>query len=204
MRMLSLAWKNCLEVNSKMLKDRIQVMDEGFQVMKGPEEGREIYYGEFSLEDDPEEEIRLISTEYWNPVKTFVQRVEHPRSFIKVVEKENGLEVDNHSFYFAGNSKRKSELSITDKPARKYGKKAHLVTIEWIDCSPERISNRYIYLQGRKGERFYFLRDYIEPLDPNSRHLIDQYVYTVPDDEDEADFSIVTEPILREKYRIIT
>ena len=186
-----------------MLKDRIQITDTGFRVMRGPDENTEVFYGEFSLRMRPEERGAAVPTRYWSAMDTFEQKIDRQRVYICVEEKKNGEVTDRHCFYFSGGCP-KSLLSITDRPARKYGKGARLITIRWPDGSPEPISSRYIYLEGRKGERFYFLRDFIEPLDADSKTPQDQYVYLVPEDEDGEAYTVRTDPVLREKYTITT
>ena len=72
-----------------MLKDRAQITETGFRVLKGPEENAEVYYGEFTLKTGPKEIVTDKRTRYWSSVDAFEQRIEQQRIFICVQEKKD-------------------------------------------------------------------------------------------------------------------
>lgn len=58
-----------------MLKDRVQITESGFKVFH-ENETRELFYGFFTLKDDPDEDAEMQPTSYWDPVNTFVIPIE--------------------------------------------------------------------------------------------------------------------------------
>lgn len=86
-----------------MLKDRVQITESGFKVFH-ENETRELFYGFFTLKDDPDEDAEMQPTSYWDPVNTFVIPIEKKQCFVEVAEKENGRIVERYRFYFSKTS----------------------------------------------------------------------------------------------------
>lgn len=185
-----------------MLKDRITVTSVGFQVLqeKG-RENRKLYYGEFSLKDRRDADISLQEIRYWDPADAYETLLKKPKCYILVVEKEDGAVVESHRFFFSV-SRSKANLRISVKPKRRYGKNAHMITIEWVECNAEPINSQYIYLTDRDGEKYYFLKELIQPLEPDGKHLVDQYIFTVPDGHKADEYFVEVDPLVRQKYSV--
>ncbi|MDO4322288.1 MAG: hypothetical protein Q4C61_07145 [Lachnospiraceae bacterium] len=185
-----------------MLKDRIVRTAAGFQVLREKNgEDRQLYYGEFSLKDRRDADIPLREIRYWDPADAYETLIKKPKCYILVVEKENGEIVGSHRFFFSV-SRGKPTLRISIKPKRKYGKNAHMITIEWVECNAESINSQYIYLTDQDGEKYYFLKELIQPLEPDGKRLMDQYVFTVPEGHKPEEYYVEVDPLVREKYSI--
>jgi len=184
-----------------LLKDRVQITESGFKVFH-ENETRELFYGFFTLKDDPDEDAEMQPTSYWDPVNTFVIPIEKKQCFVEVAEKENGRIVERYRFYFSKN-KSKYELSITTKANHKYGKGAHIITIEWVNTTGEQINGKRIYLTNEAKEKFYFLTDVIYPIKPEAKKQMDQYVYIVPEGEDASMYYVEADEFVKDRYAII-
>lgn len=186
-----------------MLKDRVKITSSGFLVYPDTEteEQKTVCYGEFSLEDRPDQLPELKKTEYWYADTACSTRIEKNGCFIVVAEKSGDRVVDTYRFYFPQNALR-STLYVTTEENRKFGKNAYVITIEWPeDTEPEPINAQYIYLADKKGNRYYFLTDVIRPLKDSGKQY-DQYIYTVPDNLSAKDFFVEADPLIRGKYNI--
>ncbi len=183
------------------LKDRVQMTENGFKIFPDASLQRTLYFGEFSLKMGAEEDAVLSQIEYWEPIKNREIIPSRPKTFVEIAEKEGDIIVERHKFFFAGRG-GKNELIISRKRVKKYGKRAYMVTIEWKDCPSEPINSDYIYLTNDKNEKFYFLTEFIEAQEPDSNKLLDKYIYTVPEGEDENSFYVEVDPLVKNKYSV--
>lgn len=188
-----------------MLKDRFFRNGNFFYVSKeATDTKRELFYKFFSLEDDIENVEGLVPLKYWDPRAEQESRAKlDGGSYVLLAEKEGGRIVEKDWFY-ARLAEEKRGLRIGMKKARKYGKNAYKITIEWIsEEEAEAINSRYLYLYhaGRK-EKLYFLQELIAPLEPYGKKRVDEYVFELPDGDDLDDYSIWVEPIVMEQYQV--
>lgn len=184
-----------------MLKDRVTLTESGFRVFAEQGSKCRLYYKMFTLKDNTDDLGGMTEISYWDPVRT--SEIMIPKSsFILIAEKMDETITDIYRFYFAA-GKKKSQLAISVKPKSFYGKGACMITVEWVDCKGESIQSRYIYLKDRDGEKYHFLQDVIEPLKPDGKKLMDQYIFTVPRDHKLEDYVVEVDPLVREKYKIL-
>lgn len=94
-------------------------------------------------------------------------------------------------------------MSITTKANHKYGKGAHIITIEWVNTTGEQINGKRIYLTNEAKEKFYFLTDVIYPIKPEAKKQMDQYVYIVPEGEDASMYYVEADEFVKDRYAII-
>ena len=184
-----------------MLEQRVKRSGNRFQVLKESGTEREVYYGLFGLHQNPDEKISLKKIQYWDGANAFeVKLSTETDTCVRVLEKEGDRIVEQYEFYYtpydAGNELR---LSM-EKAHKKYGANAYLITIEWIECRSEPINSRHIYLENKEGERFYFLRDTIEAMNPNGKKLQDQYITRLPMNQSINDYRLVASSLVRQKY----
>lgn len=186
-----------------MLEQRVKRNGNRFQVLKEAGTTREVFYSLFQLEQNPNEAIPMKQIQYWDGANAFeVKLSTETDTCVRVIEKENGCIAEQYEFYYTPyESSRELRLSI-EKAHKKYGVNAHLITIEWIECRSEPINSQYIYMENREGERFYFLRETIEAMNPNGKRLLDQYITRLPEGHSIDDYKLVAAPLVHQKYVI--
>lgn len=142
--------------------------------------------------------------QHWNGAAAFeVKLSDEADTCVRVIEKEGERVVEKYEFYYTPyDTSRELRLSM-EKAKKIYGENAYLITVEWVECRSEPISSRYIFLENKEGERFYFLRDTIEAMDPDGRRLQDQYITRLPENHDIADYKLTAAPLLCQKYIIL-
>ncbi len=182
-----------------MLIDRIQTSSHGFYVRK-PEEDRKLAYGLYSAKEAPDYIPNTAETEYWEPVYQKTVKIDGKGCFVYLEESEDGEVVETARFYWPHD--KKTVLSIYTEPNDKYGKNAFVVTVEWTDGHAEPFNGEYIYLKDNSGDKYYFLKERIAPLDADDDPPIDQYVYIVPEGDDPARYKVDVMDLLREKYQV--
>lgn len=183
-----------------MLSDRIQKTGRGFSVIKesNTDEGRELFYGTYTLKESPDYIPELKEAEYWQPMKDCEIKIAGPGCFVYVVEKQFDETVEDTRFYWNA-SLEKPILSIKTVPAdRKYGDKAFKIVISWNNSDGEPINNEYIFLKSVSGEKFHFLRKLIGGIGKKE----DVYIYVVPEGDDPELYSVSVLPQIKQKYTI--
>ncbi|MCB7341847.1 hypothetical protein [Blautia obeum] len=187
-----------------MLKDRVKISDKIFSVFEDPKDkNKQAFYCEFTLRDTEEEQKEYKKIEYWQAGRTYGVSLESGKSmFIRVIEKSGEQILDTFCFYHSG-GRPQGELQFDIRPKRFYGRGAHMITVEWVDCEGEAINSQYIKLQNDDTkERYPFLKKCIEPMNPDGKKLQDKYVFVLPEGESLNDYSIWADPLVREKYKI--
>lgn len=187
-----------------MLKDRVRLSEKGFSVFQDSEDdGRRVFFRKFTLMDDGDEGETYQEIAYWQPGKLCETTLELGKScYISVVEKKNEQIVDTYCFFHSGGN-AKGELQITIKPKRFYGKGAHMITVEWVDCASEAINSKYIGLQNEETKEIYhFLNKYIEALNPDGKKLQDRYIFVLPEGYSLEQYTIWVDFLVKEKYKI--
>lgn len=186
-----------------MLEQRVKRNGNRFQVLKEAGTVRELYYGLFNLDQNPDEEITMKKMQYWDGANAFdVKLSNETDTCVRVVEKEDNRIVEQYEFYYTPYDIGKELRLSIEKAHKKYGANAHLITIEWIECRSEPISSRYIWLENTAGEKFYFLRDTIEAMNPGGKKLMDQYITRLPENQSIGDYKLVAAPLVQQKYVI--
>ena len=187
-----------------MLRERVKRNGNRFLVLQEAGTSRKVFYGVFQLEDNPEREIRMKQMQYWDGASAFeVALNPEVETCVRIIEKENGSTIEKYEFYYEPHATGR-ELRLSKERAKKeYGENAYLLTIEWIGCRAEPISSRYIYLENSDGEKFYFLRDTIEAMNPDGKRLMDQYITRLPESESIEDYRLVAAPLVHQKYSVI-
>ena len=179
-----------------MLKDRVQISEKGFRVIK-PEAERELYYKEFNLSTRPDDFEELIKMEYWNPAAPQDSDVENKR-FVMIVEKNGEDVVESYSFYFCL-QKSRPNMRITTKPIRNYGKGARVITIYWE--TREKINNYYIWLRKKNtGEKYLFLTEHFSPLSESK--MEDSYIFYPEEGVPEDHYEVAVDSLLQQKYQV--
>lgn len=188
-----------------MLKDRFFQNGNFFYVSKEKAATeKKLFYKFFSLEDDIENLEGVRPLNYWDPCAEQDSRVAlEANRYILLVEKE-GERVAEKDWFYAKAGDAGKGLVITVKKAKKYGKNAYMITIEWTsEEEAEAINSRYIYLYHTgKKEKLYFLQELIAPLDPYGKKRIDQYIFELPEADSLDDYDIRVEPIVRKQYQV--
>lgn len=187
-----------------MLRDRTYMSQKKLYVAKDvADSGRSLYYRIFTLADDIEEEQMLKPLPYWDPNDEKHTRLSLPDDqYVLLTEMENGLTVERYAFYNAV-SPGKLSLTFTVSKNLRYGRNAYLISIRWNgDEDPEPVNTRYVILKNGKGERLYFLREHLEPLDPYGGKRVDEYVLELPDGARLSDYTIDVHPLVKERYRV--
>lgn len=184
-----------------MLSERVKRNGNSFWVLRESGTSRELFYGLFQLEKNPEQEIHMLPMQYWDGARAFEVKLDiKMETCVRIIEKENGSTVEKYEFYYDPYETGR-ELRLSKERAKKeYGENAYLLTIEWIGCRAEPISSRYIYLENSDGEKFYFLRDTIEAMNPDGKRLMDQYITRLPEGESIEDYRLVAAPLVQQKY----
>lgn len=184
-----------------MLEQRVKRNGNRFQVLKEAGASREVFYGLFDLSQNPDEKITMKPMQYWDGANSFeIKLSTEADTCVRVVEKEEGRIVEQYEFYYTPyDISRELRLSM-EKAHKKYGVNAYLITIEWIECRSEPISSRYIYLENKEGEKFYFLRDIIEAMNPEGKKLQDQYITRLPENHSINDYKLMAAPLVHQKY----
>ncbi len=178
------------------LISRIHVTDKGFKLMPPEEEGREAFYGLFTLKDDPNVVPGLSGVAYWDLKNGFEQEIRKPESFVYLEERVGGKVVETSRFFYSKN-KRKGSLAYNIEKKRKYGPDAFLITITW-NSAPEPIHRTYVSLMDTRKNKFPFITDVIGK-DGSGE---DQYVFHAPDGDAPEDYRLVFSDLLRQKYVI--
>lgn len=185
-----------------MLKDRIELKEDGFQLYEDEKEsGRSAYYTTFSLKDTQIRKTQTNRIEYQSLDST-LQEVNN-KTFVCIWEMKEGEEVEEYSFYFT-NGHAKPKLGWKIERARPYGDNAYMITIEWMNHVGEEIHKSHIYLKNKKTEKkFAFLKEVISPLDKTSRELRDQYIILLPEGVRAEDLVIEGDELLQQKYLLV-
>ena len=188
-----------------MLKDRFFQNGNFFYVSKEKSDTeKQLFYKFFSLEDDIEDLEGLRPLNYWDPRAEQDSRVAlEMNRYILLVEKE-GERISEKDWFYAESGDAGKGLEITRKKAKKYGKNAYMITIEWTsEEEAEAINSRYIYLYHTgKKEKLYFLQELIAPLDPYGKKRMDQYIFELPETDSPDDYKIQVEPIVKKQYQV--
>ena len=182
-----------------MLTDRVQMSRQGFMVKKS-DENRQLAYGTYSAKEAPDFVPKTGSTEYWEPVHQKVVNLEGKGCFVYLEESLEGVVVETDRFYWQPGEK--PTLTIYTEPAYKYGKNAFMITVEWSDGRGEPFNGEYIYLIDNNGDKYYFLKERIAPLDAEDDPPVDLYIYIVPEGDDPARYKVDVSALLREKYQV--
>ncbi len=164
-----------------------------------------LYYGTFTLTDDPYTEPSLIEFPYWKLPESYELPIKE-NCFLYIAEKKEGRTVDSYRFFFRCNGSKPILSWSIDKmsPLRRFEPGAHEITIRWNRGSGERIRSEYIYLYPRNkpDEQYQFLSDYISPTESDAGTGIDRYVFFPGDGMQASDFRIGFAPLLLEKYDV--
>lgn len=188
-----------------MLKDRFFQNGKFFYVSKEKADtDKNLFYKFFSLEDDVENLENLEPMNYWDPRTEQESKVNLGKNcYVLLVEKERDKVCEKEWFYVNSEGACKG-LLITGKKAKKYGKNAYMITIEWTsEEEAEAINSRYIYLYHTgKKEKLYFLQELIAPLDPYGKKRIDQYIFELPEEECLDNYNVQVEPIVEKQYQV--
>lgn len=185
-----------------MLKERIRMTSDGFQILKEADSDRQASYGVYTLAQDPEtvpESMTPIS--YWDPLNAPEAKINGSYACVYVKEETAGKVVDEYRFIWVRGDK-KLQMSIDVSENRKYGNNAYMITITWDDSDGEKINHKYIFLKSRKtGDEFYFLNRCIQPLD-DSKGVEDKYVFIVPEGDSAEEYTVDVLPELLTRYDI--
>lgn len=183
-----------------MLKERVTVNRNGFQVSKDSEEPeRSAYYATFSLADEKVEKLQANPVTYWNALNASAQMVNN-RTFICVWEVKGQEVVEEYSFYFTTETVR-PQMRWRIEKNKKYGDAAYVITLEWMGPQWDKIHKSHIWLKHKRSKRkFSFLKDVIEPMDLNKTPLMDQYVINLPMDVRPEELVIECDELLQKKY----
>lgn len=188
-----------------MLVDRIIRNPKSFKVLPGPDGKYDLYYGYFTLKDDPEAEPDLQSLPYWELPEAYEKQVDKD-CYIYVVEKHDGEIIDSCRFFFKC-SNRKPSLSWSISKMgmlRRFEPGAHEIVIRWNSSGGEAIRSEYIYLypKNRPQERYQFLSDYVKPIETDGNDAVDRYVFFPGDGQKAEDFRIGFDNLILEKYNV--
>jgi hypothetical protein len=182
-----------------MLRDRVQMNKQGFMVKKTDDE-RTLAYGTYSAKEPPDYMPKMGQAGYWEPVYQTIIDLGGKGCFVYLEESIEECVVETARFYWQPGEKQM--LSIYTEPNDKYGKNAFVITVEWTDGHAEPFNGEYIYLTDNNGDKYYFLKERIAPLDTEDDPPIDQYVYIVPEGDDPARYKVEVTDLLREKYQV--
>lgn len=189
------------------LESRCSVQDNRFYVQEdGEHSGRQVYYKEFTITDNPDDYAGLKQMSYLTGVfqadRSAVELKKEKATYVLIAEKDSdGRIVDKYYFYYPGNG-RKDELWIKMEKKRKFGKNAYAITIRWAQYYAEDINSQYIYLKDNRGRKYYFLSERISAVSPESKNPKDCFIFELPEGENIHDYSVDVEPLLKEKYDI--
>lgn len=186
-----------------MLSERVEITEKGFKVKPDTtpgSEGRRAFYSYFELKNPPGDVLEEKEVKYWDPLNGHIEEVKK-RTFIRVVEKNEDETVDSYAFFFSHITRRET-LNIRTKREPRYGRRSYLISIEWEEGRAEAISCEYIYLRGRQGEKYHFMRDIIYPMIPDAKKPMDKYVYTVPEGDNPQNYYVEVDPLVKAKYRV--
>lgn len=185
-----------------MLKDRIRMTSDGFQILKEADSDRSASFGVYTLAEDPNTvPDSLTPAAYWDPLYAPEQKIKGSYACVYVREEAAGNVVEETRFIWIKGDK-KLHLTIDVSENRKYGNNAYMITITWDNSEGEKINHKYIFLRSKKtGDKFYFLNRCIQPLE-DSKEVEDKYVFVVPEGDDPEEYFVDVLPELLMRYDI--
>lgn len=146
-----------------MLKDRIVVDENGFQVNReSADPERKAYYATFTLADEEIDKSQGKQIKYWDAMNPYSQRVQ-PNSYVYIWETKDEIMVDECRIYL-GNGRAKPRISWSIEKEQAYGDYAYMIRLKWIDHQSDRIHSSHIWLKNsQNGRKYSFLTEYIAP-----------------------------------------
>ena len=186
-----------------MLKDRIELTNNGFAVyMDDSVEPRNAYYTIFNnLSDGVVNRANAREVSYTVDAMNTGVPVDN-KNFVCVWESLGEKILEEHFFYInRGGSRSHIKWSIVR--ARRYGKNAYKITLEWLDpvYEIEGIHKKHMWLKNKRtGMRYSFLK---ETLLDGGRGYKDEYIIEVPDGVNVGDLIIEGDELLCSKYILV-
>ena len=114
-----------------MLKDRIVVDENGFQVNReSADPERKAYYATFTLADEEIDKSQGKQIKYWDAMNPYSQRVQ-PNSYVYIWETKDEIMVDECRIYL-GNGRAKPRISWSIEKEQAYGDYAYMIRLKWI------------------------------------------------------------------------
>lgn len=183
------------------LKERIVINDDHFHVLS-IDEKRKLYYGCTFFKDSKNTIPKMEEIQYWDSKNRKEIQSKSTGCFLHFEERIDNEVVERCRLYMP--NRKGAYLNVKlDKPHR-YGRNACRITIKWENCPGEAIHGDYVKLKDRYGNAYPFLTDCIEPMENTGDELMDQYIFTVPNNMHMNDFEVSFDDDVREKYKIIT
>lgn len=182
-----------------MLADRIQKSNKGFSVIKDGGGTKKVYYGTYTLKEEPWVIPEVEEMNYWKPMDNSSEIMLEKDCFVYVAEKDGDEAVEESRFYWSAAEKKPGLEIVTNPASRKYGEQAFEIVVTWTGGPGEPINNEYIYLQSQKGEKYSFLRKTVGRVGVTE----ERYIYIVPEGQNPDDYFVSYLPQLKEKYSII-
>lgn len=186
-----------------MLQERITIIGTGFKILKDMgNPNKEAYYTSFTLRDGAIDRTIRQSIQYWDVLNPGITNLEN-NTYICVWEEKNGKVSEEYAFYIS-NHGNKPRLKWSITAAAPYGERAYKITLEWLDNIYESIHKNHIWLKNsRTGQKYVFLKEYIEPMDPGDKIKKDEYIINVPYDIQTSDLVIEGDNLLQQKYLLV-
>lgn len=184
-----------------MLKDRIVVDENGFQVNReSADPERKAYYATFTLADEEIDKSQGKQIKYWDAMNPYSQRVQ-PNSYMYIWETKDEIMVDECRIYL-GNGRAKPRISWSIEKEQAYGDYAYMIRLKWIDHQSDRIHSSHIWLKNsQNGRKYSFLTEYIAP--ENGREEDCYIIEILPGRANPNTLVIEGDEILLEKYAIV-